>query len=317
MAFPKQVQVTPAPGVAGQFASTNPRVAAIAGPGGYVAGPNGCIVGNFGWGAPPPDANGTTTLLNSTGVGAPVGFVAENLQALITTYLGRATLVIPSGFMVVPFTEGDFWAANAGTTEAVQGQKAFARYSDGGVIFGAAGTIPLGASATGSTIAANTTVAAVAFTAAIAGDIMTVSAVATGTLYPGSLLATGPTGLVAGTTILSQLTGTAGSTGTYLVSVPEQTVASGSFTATYGIFTPGTTTGTFGVGDVLSGSGGGGVAAGTTITALISAGVWAVNLTQTVTSTTISAALAYETKFYAQSGGLPGEVVKISSWPQG
>ena len=61
------------------------------------------------------------------------------------------------------------------------------------------------------------------FTASIASTTMTVTAVASGPLLPGMKL-TGA-GVTAGTRIISQSSGTTGSTGTYVVS-PGQTVAS-------------------------------------------------------------------------------------------
>ncbi len=61
------------------------------------------------------------------------------------------------------------------------------------------------------------------FTGSIATTTLTVSAVASGTIYP-SMQLTGA-GVTAGTRIVEQLTGTAGGTGTYTVSV-SQTVAS-------------------------------------------------------------------------------------------
>lgn len=63
----------------------------------------------------------------------------------------------------------------------------------------------------------------------IASTTLTVTAVTSGTLYPGATL-TG-TGVTSGTTIVAQLTGTTGGIGTYTVSA-AQTVASTSITAT-------------------------------------------------------------------------------------
>lgn len=65
------------------------------------------------------------------------------------------------------------------------------------------------------------------FTASISATTMTVTAVASGSLLPGMVL-TG-TGVTAGTRIVSQSSGTAGSTGTYVVT-PSQTVASTTIT---------------------------------------------------------------------------------------
>jgi len=67
------------------------------------------------------------------------------------------------------------------------------------------------------------------FTASIATTTMTVTAIASGPIYPGMTI-TG-TGVSAGTRIVSQLTGTDGSTGTYQVSI-SQTVASTTITGT-------------------------------------------------------------------------------------
>jgi hypothetical protein len=126
-------------------------------------------------------------------------------------------------------------------------------------------------------------------TASIAGTTMTVSAITTGAYAPGQT-ASG-VGIASGTTIVSQLTGTAGSTGTYQVSI-SQTVASTTVTGSGGCLTVATvTTGTLAVGQKLSGSG---VTSNTTITNFLTGvggtGKYAVDLSQTVApSTTITA----------------------------
>jgi hypothetical protein len=85
---------------------------------------------------------------------------------------------------------------------------------------------------------------------------------------------------------------------------------------TYGVFTIGTATGTFAVGDVLTGTG---VVAGTQITANLTgtggtSGTMIVNNNTVVSSTTITASTAVETKWVATSSGPNGANVKISSW---
>jgi hypothetical protein len=65
-------------------------------------------------------------------------------------------------------------------------------------------------------------------TASVAADVMTVSAILSGALAEGQTL-TG-TGVTAGTTVVAQLIGTAGSTGTYTVT-PSQTASSTTITA--------------------------------------------------------------------------------------
>jgi hypothetical protein len=203
------------------------------------------------------------------------------------------------------FSNGDFWAANAGANQVTIGMKAYASLTDGSVTFGATGTPPVGGVVTGS-IAAGT---AASVTASITGTIMSVTAVGAGVLQIGAPI-TG-TGVVAGTTIVSQLTGAAGGIGTYNVSIP-QTVASTTIGSTYGVLTvTGTTSGAVNVGDPISGAG---VTAGTVVTAPGAvAGTYIVVPSQTATSTTITATGGIETKWIAMSVGAPGEVIMISA----
>lgn len=316
--FPNQVGVQPAPAVAGDFASANPRFSVLAGPGGFVAGAAGVTIGHFAWNFPSAlDSDGVASVINSYGAGAPLGFVGRNQQGLITQYLAASGMLIQAGFEMFLYNGGDFWAKNDGATQALVGQKAFAKLADGSISFAAAGSAPASATVTGS-IGAQTN----AFTGSISGNVLTVTAVSQGTLVPGTTL-TGTAGVASGTKIVGQLSGTTGGVGTYALNIPEQTVLSGPITGTYGLLTVASvSSGTLGVGDVLSGTGGGGVTTGTTITALGTGagltGTYIVDGTQTVAvGTVITAALAIETKWICMSPGLPGELVKMSSHPNG
>lgn len=310
MGFQTQVRVQPAPAVEGDFADTNPRYTVDAGPGGLVAGPAGLTVARFAWWAPPLDPNSAPTFANSFGAGVPTGFVHREQQALITAYLAESSMIIPAGFAVTLFSAGGFWMKNNGTTTAVIGQKVYADLGTGRASAAATASPTTGASATGS-IAAGTS----SFTGAIAGDVMTVTGAVTGTIYPGTVLS--GSGVATGTSVLSQIGGTAGGAGIYYVSIGNQTVAATTISGTYGTFTAASAlTGTFGLGNVLSGSG---VTAGTTITAFGTGtgglGTYIVNLTQTAGSTTISAASNVETSWYVRSGALVGEIFKASNLP--
>lgn len=316
--FQSSVGTQPAPAVAGDFCDTNPRSTLDAGPGGLVAGDAGVIVGHFAWtsyqGIDPDNA---PTIVNSFGAGAPTGFVHREQQALITTYLADATMVVPQGFGVTLFTGGGFWVKNDGTSQALIGNKAYARNSDGAVIFAATGT-PGTATVTGSIGAVATT----SVTGSISGNVFTVTAVGSGTLYPGATLSgTGGGGVTSGTKIVSQLSGTTGGVGTYSLNIPEQTVTSTTITAAAGLLTVASvSSGTLAVGDSLSGTGGGGVTSGTVITALGTGtggtGTYIVDPSQTVAvGTVITAGVTTETKFIAVSSGLAGELVKINSVP--
>lgn len=311
--FQTSATYNPAPGVEGDFASTNPRASALAGPGGLIAGTS-AIVGRFAWAtASLIDADGAPAVLNSFGSGPITGFIHRENQALIPNYLQEFGMTVPAGFPITAMIVGDFWVRNAGTTQALPGQKAYANYSNGAATFAATGS-PSGATATASSIAAATS----SVTGSITGNILTVTAVGSGTLYAGTTIS--GTSVATGTTIVSQLTGTAGGIGTYSVSIPEQTVASTTISGTYGVLTVGgTVTGTFGVGNTLSGTN---VVAGTYIASQLTgttggAGTYVVSNNTVVSSTTITSATNIETKFVCRTSGLPGEIVKISSHLQG
>lgn len=132
MGFQTQVNVTPAPAVAGDFASSNPRAAVVAPESGFVAGASGVTVGRFAW----IDTDGKT--LNNTGTGAPDGFIHREQQALISTYLAESGNLIPVGFAVTLMRTGDYYATVT-VASAEKGEKAFAKLSDGTMQPGAAG----------------------------------------------------------------------------------------------------------------------------------------------------------------------------------
>jgi hypothetical protein len=308
--FQTQVFLQPAIGVAGDRWSQNPIFSYPAGPGGLVSGTS-LFVGRFAWVTQPLDPNGGPTLANSNGNGAPNGFLMKNQQALNTTFLSDAGMQVQPGAQTALQIAGDFLVQNDGTTEAEVGQKAFAFVATGKVAFATAGTIFGGASATASSIAAST----FSVTGSVSGNVMTVTVVGSGTVVVGgSISGTGiPT--APAPQIVSQLTGTPGGVGTYSLNVGEITAVSETISGTYGTLTIGTATGTFAVGDQLTGTN---VVAGTVITANLTGsggtgGTMVVNNNTVVSSTTITASLAVETKFFARSTGLVGELVKISS----
>jgi hypothetical protein len=311
--FQTQVFDQPAAFLAGDRVSQNPIFSYVAGPGGLVAG-SSLFVGRFAWVTEPLDPNGSPSIANSFGNGAPQGFLMKNQQALNTTFLSFAGMQVQPGVQTALQIAGDMAVVNSGTTEALSGQKAFAFVASGLATFAPAGTVFGGASATGSTIAPET----FSVTGSVSGNILTVTAVGSGTLFPGATIANASLPTNPGPQIVSQLTGAAGGIGTYALNQGELLVAAGStITGTYGLLTIGTATGVFAVGDVLTGSS---VSTNppTVITANVTGnggtgGTMVVNVSQTV-SATITASLAVETNFVARSSGLPGEAVKISSF---
>lgn len=313
--FPTAVRVQQAPAVAGDFASNNPRFSVLAGQGAFVAGVGGVTVGQFVWVNP-----ATRVEVVNHGVGSPIGIIGRELQALITDWLGEATMVVPEGIAVTPYNGGDFWVTNAGSAEVTPGMKAYANYLTGAVTFAATGTPPQAAEVTGSIAA----VSATSVTASIAApapnttqpSVMTVTVVGSGAIRVGGVLS--GSGVVTGTTVVEQLTGTTGGVGTYTVDIP-QTVALTTITMAAGTLTvTAVASGTLGVGQVLAGSG---VTSGTKITALLTGtggtGTYIVTPTQSASSTTITATAGVETGWYAASFAAAGELVMMTSLPNG
>lgn len=284
MGFPRQVNVQAAPAVAGDFCDANPRSTVDAGQGSFVAGASGLVIGAFAW----VDAL-TNRIANSFGAGAPTGFVQRDQQALITAYLADNSMVIPPGYPCTLFNAAGFWVLNAGSTTSAIGNKAYANNSNGSVSFGPTGTPPAAASVTGS-IAATVVTGAIAVnsaTGSIAGGVLTVSAIAAGTVLGAGQTLSG-TNVDPATTILAQLTGTAGGVGTYSVSI-SQTIASETIVASGGGLTvSAVTSGVLAIGQTL-----GGAAAGTVITGygtgVGGTGTYTVSVSQTFASGTLTA----------------------------
>lgn len=135
MPFQTQVNVEPAIGVAGRFASNNPYATYVAGEGALVAGPNGLTVAAFAW----VDSE-TLTASNAQPSGntaAPDGFVFNDGSASIANIYSESTMTFPSGYMVTLMVAGDFYAVT--TTAATVGQKIFASTTNGAISTGAAG----------------------------------------------------------------------------------------------------------------------------------------------------------------------------------
>lgn len=197
--FQSSVNQYLAPGKPGDFASANPRAVVLAGEGQIVAASAGVTVGRFAW------LDSTNTYASNTGTGVPAGFIANELQAVLQTVLDEESYVVPGGYPLTLYSQGDFWARTANA--AVSGNKVYASLVDGTISCAASGT----------TIAAATSTAS-----SISGTTLTIGGTVTGTFVVGQLV-TG-TGVAPDTYIIAEGTGTGG-TGTYTVSV-SQTVAS-------------------------------------------------------------------------------------------
>lgn len=294
--FQKTVNLTPAPAVAGDFASANPRASVLAGPGGLVAGPLGVTVGKFAW----IEADGITVVNYGASTAAPAGFVHREQQALITTYLAESSNLISPGFPVVLHNAGDFWAKNAGAAASYIGEQVYAGYADGSAYMGAA---PSGASVTGAIGAT--------FTATGTGTSFVVTAV-TGLISIGDTIA--GTGVPAGTTLIAQTAGTTGGAGTYTTSVAT-TAAAATVTSFGNVFNvTAVGSGVIAVGDAITGTG---IPAGANIASGSGGvGVYTIDVPATAyaASTAVTVAGGVLTNFVAASVVAVGELVKISTW---
>lgn len=258
--FQNVVNLTPAPAVAGDLASNNPRATVDAGPGGLVAGAAGVNVGLFAWVA---SDNITVNSFGSPAAGAPRGFVHRDQQALIENYLQISSMQIPQGFPVTLDNAGDFQAINNGPNQSNINDTIYARYSDGAAFCASA---PSGASATGSIGSTNTAAIGSTSTGTATGTSLVLTSL-TGYVSIGDTVA--GTGVPAGTTIVAQTAGTTGVAGTYTTS--QATTASAATITTYGTaLKVSATTGYIAVGDTVSG--GSGFPVGATIVSQVSGG---------------------------------------------
>lgn len=130
MGFQSVVNQYPAPAVAGDFASANPRASVVSYDGTLKSGSGGVTIGLFAW----ADASGNVT---NAGSGVPTGFVHRDLQGLNESLLSDATMLVPQGYAVTLHSAGDFWVKTS--TAATPGQKIFASNTTGAACTGAAG----------------------------------------------------------------------------------------------------------------------------------------------------------------------------------
>lgn len=248
MGFQSVIEDFQAPGVAGDFASMNPFASILAGPGALVAPAGGLIVGNFAWVGPAGQVS------QSYVAGYQIGFLGRNMQALITEFLGEATMVVPEGFMVTLFNEGDFWADfEAGATV---GGYVFADPNDGAPVYAGTDSAPTLGTVTaqaGAAVSSGTTDGTTA--------VVTITTVTAGFISPGDTV-TG-TGIVAGTTVLNQLTGTPGKAGTYTLStIPAAETNEAMTFKSNNLIVTAVADGSLNLGDQISGTG---VATGTVV----------------------------------------------------
>jgi hypothetical protein len=252
MGFQTTINDYQAPGQPGDFASLNPFSSVLAGNNALVAPAGGLAVGNFFWVGP----DGSTS--QSFVAGWQIAFLGRNMQALITDFLGEATLVVPQGFMVTGFNGGDFYANFPAGAHV--GDYVFADPNDGTPVSNTANSAPTLGTATAS--------AGFSGTANLASGsaVLTVATVVHGIVSVGDVVTDSTTAgnIPAGTTILNQLTGTAGGVGTYTMSANAAGAGTGDTIActSANVLVTAVASGALNVGDKFTGTA---VSAGTTI----------------------------------------------------
>jgi len=212
MGFQRIINQQPAPAVAGDFASNNPRTSLVpAVDSGLVAGDANVRVGYFAWAA--NDGKVYSSLAAAAAVGgATIGFVARQPNipsALITAFLGESVMTLQIGLPVTLQTSGDYWVDLAAIDP---GDGIFALATTGAPsLVDDATTEPTGfAGASQSKVNA---VTAATTTIAVTTGIMTIATVSSGVVEAGQRV-TG-TGVPYGVRILYQIGGTPGGAGTY------------------------------------------------------------------------------------------------------
>jgi hypothetical protein len=297
MGFQTVVNAQPAPAVAGDFASQNPRHNTLAAAGQLVAPAGGLIVGNFFFINP---ATGLCSQSYGNGY-TQIAFLARNSQGLITHFLEDSSMRVPQGFMVVGFDGGDFYAK-----------------FDSGI---AAGATVYADEVTGapSNIATNSVTGSVGFagTASFATDVMTVVTQTANSLIEVGDVVTSA-GVTAGTTVTALLSGTPGAVGsTYSLSTTPGTIATQAATTASNVLNvTAVASGGLSVGDTISGTN---VTAGTTIASILTGaggvGTYLLNIPGGVpfhtASETITGPANVATGFTATSTAAVGELAVI------
>ncbi|HVN43227.1 MAG TPA: hypothetical protein VMT50_10615 [Steroidobacteraceae bacterium] len=187
------------PGLPGDWAGANIRANFPAGPWAFIASPGGVTIGAACWANPATGVASSYFQPNSA-----AAFVHREGQAVITQFLGIATMSIVGGDPVTPQVQGDWWGLFAGGCTA--GQKVYANPVTGALTANATGN-SVGGAITSASLAATGVLTVVTIT----GTPLAVGQVIYGAgVPPGSYIASLGSGTGgAGTYNLANVDGTA------------------------------------------------------------------------------------------------------------
>ena len=320
--FQQHVNVNPAPGVAGRFASANPHASVVAGPWSLTAG-SSCVVGKFAWVT--YAIAGGPGIANSFGPGTsfvPDGFVGNEWQAAINNLTDGTSMVIPQGKPVTLFQRGDFWAK--AFNEALLTDKVFANLLTGDILAAAAGSFPTisyGSASVGlaTLVAASYTMTVTTGTSGVlaVGDLISMVGLPTGTFVESLGTYNGSTGTIflsqaASVTKATPIAFTGALPSAIGGAVATSSVSSGSPTMTVTTLTSGVAVVK---GMLVSGTS---IPAGTYISAIVSGNggngtvvTLSANATGAVAGAAISFSSWIETPWSVLSSGNVGDLIKI------
>ena len=316
------VNIDPAPGVVGARASMNPVFSVAAGRFSLTSGALGVAVGKFAWNAyATAGGPGVANNYSPTAPAVPDGFVSNEQQGLITTWLNDSSLLLPAGLPITEYYRGDFWAKNV-YAEAALGQKIFANLFSGDVLGATTGSFPVNVAGTSA-----------AFTASVSSgtNTLNVTALTSGNIqvgqqivgvlgnYGNNYIESLGTGTGAGGTYyLSQNVGTT-STSLPLTSQTPSGIGGATMSATANwlqnqINVVTVTSGAIAVGQLVQATG---IPTGTYVASLgtSTGGLGTVNLSANLTATITNATVLFsswiETPFSVLSPGNVGDLIKI------
>ena len=324
--FQQAVGLYPAPAVWGARASMNPTATVDAGPFNLTAGVLGCTVGKFGWQS--YTALTGLSVVNNFSPTAPTlpdGFVGNEQQALITTWLGQNGLVIPAGYPVTLYNRGDFWAKTVYADAAI-GNKVFVNLFSGDGYPAAAGSFPTANVGSAASVTATTTAGSYSMNITATGSgVVTVGQQISGpglnSQFPTYIESFGTYNGTAGTVNLTQAAVTASTGGTFTTvanvgiggCVCSSVSSSSSTTMTINTITSGAIAVGQQVQAITNVPAGTYIAAlgtfnGTSGTVILSAAT-----TGTITAQACNFSAWIETPWYFNSDGNVGDLVKIGT----
>ena len=320
MAFQTHVNLYPAIGVVGARASEDPISTVVAGQGGLCAGSAGANVGKFVWNTyATPGGPGVAN--NSTPSGlAPDGFIPNNQQALITTWLGISGMQVPAGYNLTEMNGGVFFALNQ-YADASIGQKVYANLFTGDILGAATGAFPLtevgtAAVIASATIGANTNNLVIN---TLTSGVPAIGALVLGLNIPGNTYidTLGTFNGSVGTVTLTQNSGAVAQTAVALTTVPPSgpgggVVVASANPATTTVTISSVTNGQVAAGQLAQGTG---VPSGAYIASLGTfngtSGTVVLSAVTTATVTAMNLSAFIETDWKILSAGNPGDIVKI------